>query len=195
METIFMNTENSKTNQSLKFVLDLSERLDLRSSDKYIDRQNLSIYYTWKNIRKQYKDNKIKIITPTWNEEFELPDGSYSVSGIEDYIKYIIKKYETLTTIAPIHVHFNRTNNRLVFKIKDGYKLELQTRETTKLFGSTNKKKKKKKKKQIKKMEKICQVLKWLKQFQFDVIQQIININKSVKYYRYLHHKNLRLIC
>ena len=153
-----MNAENSKTNESGKFVLDLSERLDLRSSDKYIDRQNLSIYYTWKNIRKQYKKNKIKIIAPTWNEEFELSGGSYSVSGIEDYIEYIIKKYETLTTIASIHVHFNRTNNRLVFKIKDGYKLELQTRETTKLFGSTNKKKKK----IDKKMEKICQVLKWL---------------------------------
>ena len=148
METIFMNTENSKTNESGKFVLDLSERLD-----KYVDRQNLSIYYKWKNIRKQYKNNKVKIIAPTWNEEFELPDGSYSVSDIEDYIEYIIKKYETLTTIAPVHVHFNRTNNRLVFKIKDGYKLELQTRETTKFFGSTNKKKKKKK----------IEVLKWLK--------------------------------
>ena len=60
-----MNAENSKTNESGKFVLDLSERLDLRSSDKYIDRQNLSIYYTWKNIRKQYKNNSLKIIAPT----------------------------------------------------------------------------------------------------------------------------------
>ena len=134
-----MNTENSKTNEPHKFVLNLSQRLDLRSSNKHVALQNLSIYYTWKNIRKQYKNNKLKIIAPTWNDEFELPDGSYSVSDIQDYIEYIIKKHETLTAIPPIHVYINRINNRLVFKIKDGYKLELQTPETMKLFGSTKK--------------------------------------------------------
>ena len=67
------------------------------------------------------------MIAPTWNDEFELPDGSYSVSDIQDYIKYIIKNHETLTIIPPIHVYINRINNRLAFKIKDGYKLELQT--------------------------------------------------------------------
>ena len=96
METIFMNTENSKTNELYKFVLNLSQILDLRSSDKHAALQSLSIYYTWKNIRKQYNSNKLKIITPTWNDEFELPDGCYSVSDIQDYIKYIIKKHETL---------------------------------------------------------------------------------------------------
>ena len=85
METIFINTENSKTNEPHKSVLDLSQRLDLRSSNKYFALQNLSIYYTWKNIRKQYKNNKLKIIAPTWNDEFELSDGSYSVSDIQDY--------------------------------------------------------------------------------------------------------------
>ena len=79
METIFMNTENSKTNEPLKFVLNLSQRLDLKSSNKNVALQNLSIYYTWKNIRKQYKNNKLKITASTWNDEFELPDGSYSV--------------------------------------------------------------------------------------------------------------------
>ena len=74
--------------------------------------KNVSIYYTWKNLRKQYKNNKPKLIAPTWIEEFELPDGSYSVSDIQDYIKYIIKKYETLTAIPPIHVYRNRINNR-----------------------------------------------------------------------------------
>ena len=69
----------------------------------------------------------------------ELTDGSYSVSDIQDYIKYIIKKHEKLTTITPIHVYINRINKRLVFKIKDAYKLELQTPETLKLFGSTKK--------------------------------------------------------
>ena len=68
-----------------------------------------------------------------------MPNGSYSVSEIQYYIKYIIKKHETLTKIPPIHVYINRINNRLVFKIKDAYKLELQTPETMKLFGSTKK--------------------------------------------------------
>ena len=89
--------------------------------------------------KKQYKDNKLKIIAPTWNDEFELPDGLYSVSNIQDYIVYIIKKHETLTTIPPIYVYINRGNNRLVLKIKDAYKLELQTPETMKLFGNTQK--------------------------------------------------------
>ena len=92
-----------------------------------------------KNIRKHYKNNKLKIIAPTWNGEFELPDSCDSVSDIQNSIGYIIKKHETLTTIFPIHVYINRINNRLVFKIKDGYKLELQAPETMILFGSTKK--------------------------------------------------------
>ena len=83
--------ENSKTNQPHKFVLNLPQRLDLRSSNKHVSLQNLSMYYTWKNIRKQCKNNKLKIIAPAWNDEFELPDGFYSVSDIQDYIEYIIK--------------------------------------------------------------------------------------------------------
>ena len=131
-----MITENSKTNEPHKFVLNLSQRLDLRSSDKHVALQNLSIYYAWKNIRKQYKNNKLKITAPTWNDEFELPIGSYSVSDIQDYMEVIIKKHETLTTISPIHVCINTINNRLVFKIKDRYKLELQTPKTMKLFSN-----------------------------------------------------------
>ena len=133
MEAIFMNTDNSKTNEPHNFVLNLSKRI----SNKLVALQYLSIYYTWKNIRKQYKNNKLKIITPTWNDEFELPDGFYSVSDIQDYIEYIIKRHETLTTISPIHVYTNRINNRLVFKIKDAHKPGLQTPETMKSFDST----------------------------------------------------------
>ena len=81
----------------------------------------------------------VKIITPTRNDKFELPDGSYSVSDIQDYIEFIIKKHETLTTIPPIHVYINRINNRLAFKLKDWYNLESQMPETMKLFGSTKK--------------------------------------------------------
>ena len=99
--------------------------------------QKLSIYYTWKNIRQQYKNNDLKIIAPTWNYEFELPDGSYTVSDIQDYIKYIIKKHETLPTVIPIHIYINTIINRLLFKIKDRYKLELETPETMKLFDNT----------------------------------------------------------
>ena len=89
--------------------------------------------------KKQYRNNTLKIILPTFYDEFELTDGSYSVSDIQDYIEFIIKKHETLTTIPPIHVYMNRINNRLVFKIEDGYKLVLQTSETMKLFSSTKK--------------------------------------------------------
>ena len=91
METIFINTENSKTNEPHKFVLNLSQRLGLSSSSKHVALWNLSIHYTWKNIREQYKSNKLKIIAPLWNDEFELSDGSYSVSDSQVHIKYIIK--------------------------------------------------------------------------------------------------------
>ena len=84
MGTIFMNTENSKTNEPHKLVFKLSQRLDLRRSNKHVALQNLSIYYTWKNIRKYYNNNKLKIRAPTRNDEFELPDGSYSVLDIQD---------------------------------------------------------------------------------------------------------------
>ena len=139
METIFMNTKNSNMSESHKFVLNLSQRLDLISLNKHVAFHNLSIYYTRKNIRKQYMNNKLKIIAPTWNDEFELPDGSYSVSDTQDYIAFITKKHEILTTNPSIHVYINIINDRVVFEIKDAYKLELQTPETMKLFGSTKK--------------------------------------------------------
>ena len=78
-------------NELHKFLINLSQRLDLRSSDRHTVLQNLSIYYTWKNIRKQYKKNKLKIIAPTRNDEFELPNGSYSISNIQDCIEYTSK--------------------------------------------------------------------------------------------------------
>ena len=85
METIFMNTENSNMNETYKFLLNLSKRSDSRSSNKHVALQNLSTYYTWKNIRKQYKNNKLKKIAPTWNDNFEMPDGYYSVSDIQNH--------------------------------------------------------------------------------------------------------------
>ena len=82
METIFMNLENSKTNEPQKFVLNLSQRIDLRSSNKHVILQNLSVYYNWKNIKQLYKNNELKILALTWNDEFELPHGTYSVSDV-----------------------------------------------------------------------------------------------------------------
>ena len=89
------------------------------------------------NLRKQYKNNKLRIIAPTKNDKFELPDGSYSLPDIQDYNEYVIKKHEAFTSIPPIHVYNNRIKNKLVLKIKDGYKLQLQMPETIKLFGNT----------------------------------------------------------
>ena len=80
MNTIFMNSKNGKTSDPHRLLLNLANKIDLRRKDKYIALSNLSIYYTWKNIKKSYKNNKFKISAPTWNEEFELPDGSYSIS-------------------------------------------------------------------------------------------------------------------
>ena len=83
MDTVFMNSENSKTSDPYRLLLNLSDKINLKRSDKYVALSNLSIYYTWKNIKKSYKNNKFKISAPTWNQEFELPDGSYSVSDIQ----------------------------------------------------------------------------------------------------------------
>ena len=137
METFFMNSRNSKTNELNGFKYDLIDKLDLKNSNKSMALANLSIYYTWKNVKSTYNNNKFKISTPTWNETFDLPDGSYNISEIQDYIEYIIKKHETIGETVPILIYANTINNRIVFKIKSGYKLELLSKETMKLLGST----------------------------------------------------------
>ena len=86
-----MNTEKSKTNEPHQLVLNLSQRLNLRRSNKHFALQNLSIYYIWKNIKKQYQNNKLKIIAQTWNDDFESPDGSYSISDIQNYVALSLK--------------------------------------------------------------------------------------------------------
>ena len=100
---------------------------------------NLSIYYTWKNIKSEYNNNKFKISAPTWNDTFDLPDGSYSIADIQDYFEFIIKKYETLTENLPIQIYPNKIKNRIVFKIRTGYRQELLTPETVILLGSGKK--------------------------------------------------------
>ena len=137
METFFMNSKNSKTNESHRFKYDLIDKLDLKNPNKNMALRSLSIYYTWKNVKSTYNNNKFKISAPTWNETFDLPDGSYNIPEIQDCIEYIIKKHEKIGKNAPILIYANTINNKMVFKIKTGYKLELLSKETMKLLGST----------------------------------------------------------
>ena len=90
MDTIFINSENSRTLECHVLLLQLTDKLDLRRGQKTVALSNLSIYYTWKNIKSSYNNNKFKISAPMWSEEFELPDGSYSVSDNQDYFDYIL---------------------------------------------------------------------------------------------------------
>ena len=137
METIFMNAENSKTNEPHRFKLDLADKLNLKNPKKNIALVNLSIYYTWKNIKTECNSNKFKISASTWSETFDLPDGSYTIDDIQDYFEFIIEKHETLTDNPSIKTYSNKIKNRIVLKIKKGYKLKLLTPETMKLLGST----------------------------------------------------------
>ena len=133
-----MNTENSKTNESNKFIYQFTDKTNLKTpNNKNIGLVNLSLYYTWKNIKSAYDNKKFKISAPTWNDEFDLPDGSYLISDIQDYFEFIIKKHETLAKNPPIQIYPNKIKNRIVFKIKTGCKLELLSLETVKLLGST----------------------------------------------------------
>ena len=137
IETFFMNAKNSKTNEPHRFKYDLIDKLDLKNPNKNKALASLSIYYIWKNVKSIYNNNKFKISTPTWNDTFDLPDGSYNIPAIQNYIEYIIKKHETIAETAPILIYANKIINRLVFKIRTGYKLELLSKETMKLLGST----------------------------------------------------------
>ena len=154
-----MNTLNSRTNKSNRFGYQFTDKLNLKNPNKNIALADLNIYYTWKNIKSEYNNNKFKISAPTWNDEFNLPDGSYSVSEIQDYFEYIVKKHETIADIPLVQMYVNKIKNRIVFKIKTGYKLELLTEETMQLLGSSKKVIYKKK------MEKLFQDWKLLKLF------------------------------
>ena len=132
-----MNSENSKTSEPHILKLKLTDKLDLILDKKVIALSNVSIYYTLNNIKSSYNNNKFKISAPTWNEEFTLPDGSYSVSDIQDYFQYILKKHGENTDKPSIQIYVNQIEKRITFKIKNGYSLELLTKETMKLLGST----------------------------------------------------------
>ena len=140
IDTIFMNSKNSKTSKPHIIILKLTNKLDLRIGENMISLSNLSVYYTWRNIKSSCNNNKFKISAPAWNDKFELPDGSYFVSDIQDYFEYVFKKHGENTDKSSVEIYVNKTENRVIFKIKDGYSLELLTPATIKVLGSTKKK-------------------------------------------------------
>ena len=131
-----MNSENSRTSDYHVLVLKLADKLDLRRSQKSVALSNLSIYYTWKNIKSSYKNKKFKISVPTWSDT----DGSYSVADMQDYFEYILKKHSENVDNPSMKIYVNKIENRVTFRIKNGYYLQLLTPETMKLLGSTESK-------------------------------------------------------
>ena len=108
MDTIFMNSENNKTSKPYVLILNLTDKIDLSRYEKSIALLILSIYYTWKNIKSSYNNNKFKISAPTWNDKFELLDGSYSISDIQEYLPYILKKHGENTDNPSIRIYVNK---------------------------------------------------------------------------------------
>ena len=118
MDTTFINSGNSKMSGPHVLILKLTNKLDLRIDEKIIALSNLSIYYTRKNIKNSYHSNKFKMSELTWNNKFELPDGSYSVSEIQGYFEYILKKHGENTDKPSVQIYVNKTKDRVTFKLK-----------------------------------------------------------------------------
>ena len=118
MDAIFMNSDNSKASKLHILKLKLTSNLDLRIGEKVIALSNLSIYYIWKNIKSTY-NNKFKILAPTWNDEFNLRDESYSVSDIQDYFEYILKKHGENVHNPSVQIYVKKIENRITFKMKN----------------------------------------------------------------------------
>ena len=135
-----MISGNSKASDPHRLLLNLPDKINPKRIKKYVALSNLSIYYAWKNMKKLYKNNKSKISAPTWNGEFQLPNGSYSVSDIQDYLEYILKKHGENTDNPSIKMYVNKIENRNTFKIKTGYYLVILLLETMKLRGSSKSK-------------------------------------------------------
>ena len=150
MDTTFINSENSKTSKLHVLKLKFTSKLNLRLGKKVIGLSNLSI-------KSSYNNNKFKISTTRWNDEFELPDGSYSVSDIQDYFEYILKKHGENTDKPSVQIYVNKIENRVTYKIKNWYSLDLLTPKVMNLLGSTKNKKTKDKN------GKMCLILKLLK--------------------------------
>ena len=127
MDTIFMNFKNSRTSHPHKLLLNFSGKIDLKRSDKYVALLNRSIYNTWKSIKQSYKKNRFKKSTLPWNEESQLPDGSYSVSNIQNCFEYILIKHGKNTGNPSLKIYISKPEDRITSKIKRGYYLKLET--------------------------------------------------------------------
>ena len=117
MDTIFINTEYGRTSEYHVLLLNLTNKIDLKS-EKTVALSNLSIYYTWKNIKSSCNNNKFKISAPTWSKEFELPDGSYSIPDIQDYFEYILKKHSESVDNPSVIIYVNKIQIELRLKLK-----------------------------------------------------------------------------
>ena len=123
----------------LRLLLNLPDKLNVKRRDKYVPLSK-HVLYMEKQKNRLYKNNKFKKSVPIWNNRFELPDWSYTVSGIQDYFAYIIKKQKTVRYYPLGSVYINKTENRITINIKTVYDLQLETPETMKLVGSTKNK-------------------------------------------------------
>ena len=141
MDTIFVNSENSKTSEPNVSILKITNKVDLRIGEKIIPLSNLSIYDMWKNIKNSCNNNKFKISATKWNDKFELPYGQYSVSNIQDCFEYILKKHGENSDKPSVQLYVSKIENSFTFKIKNGYSVELLTPEIMKILGSTENKK------------------------------------------------------
>ena len=111
-----MKTKNSKTNEPHRFRLSLADKINLKNPNKNIALGNLSIYYTWKNIKSAYNKNRFKTSAPTWDDTFHLPDGSYFTADIQENFEIIIKRHETSTENPPVQIYPNKIKTGLFLK-------------------------------------------------------------------------------
>ena len=118
MNTIFLNSENTRTSEYYVLVYKLPDKFDLRRDQNSIALSSLSIYYTWKNIKSSCNSNKFKISAPTWEDEFQLPDGSYLISDVQDYFEYILKRHNKNVDNPSIRIYVNIIENKLHLKLK-----------------------------------------------------------------------------
>ena len=131
-----MDSGNSKTFNSYRVLLYLTDKINLKKSDKYIDLSNLSMYFTWRNIKKSNKNSAIKITGQTRNEIFDLPDESYSVSDIQDHFEHLMKKHQILINDPPLRIYVSKIENKTTLRTKTEQYLKLLTPKTMKLIGS-----------------------------------------------------------
>ena len=130
-----INSKNSKTSDLHRIILNLTDKTNLKISDKYVALSNHSIYYTWKNIKKSYKNIKFELSAPTWNEKFGLPDELYFESDIQDYFQYILNVHGEKTNNLFIRIHVNKIES--YSKFNQNIIANILTSEIMELLGST----------------------------------------------------------